>query len=70
MDVLFINPPSDNITYQDLTKDYVAIETPTWSLLLAQSMRSFGYKVGIFDVNAERLSIEQTIEKLKEHIDS
>ena len=49
-DVLFINPPSDKYIYQDLAKDYTAIETPTWSLLLAQSMRSFGFKVETYSV--------------------
>ena len=66
MDVLLINPPSDKYIYQDLAKDYSAIETPTWSLLLAQSIRSVGFKVGIFDVNAERLSIQESLDKIKE----
>ena len=64
MDVLFINPPSDKYVYQDLAKDYSAIETPTWALLLAQSMRSVDYSVGIFDVNAERLTTKEAVEKL------
>ena len=48
MDVVFINPSIEN-NYQSLGKTYAAIEPPTWSLLLAQSMRSFGYKVSIID---------------------
>jgi len=67
MDVLFINPSSDKYIYQDLAKDYSAIETPTWSLLLAQSMRSVGFKVGIFDVNAERLSIQESLVRIMEY---
>jgi len=65
LDVLFINPGNSRAIYQDLAKDYSAIETPTWALLLAQSMRSAGFSAGIFDVNAERLSTKKAVEKLK-----
>ena len=56
LDVLFVNPGNHKKIYQDLSKDYSAIETPTWSLLLAESCRSVGYKVSILDSNAEKLS--------------
>ena len=56
MDVVFVNPGNSKKIYQDLSNDYSAIETPTWSLLLAQSCRSAGYKVSILDINAENLS--------------
>jgi len=56
MDVLFINPNSSAQAYQDLSKVFSAIEPPTWSLLLAESCRSKGFKVGILDCDAERLS--------------
>ena len=65
LDVLFINPGNHKAIYQDLAKDYSAIETPTWALLLAQAIRSVGFSVGIFDVNAERLDSKQAVEKLK-----
>jgi len=64
LDVLFINPGNARAIYQELAKDFSAIETPTWSLLLAQSIRSVGYSVGIFDVNAERLTTKEAVEKL------
>jgi len=54
LDVLFIEPNSSNV-YGELAEDYAAIETPTWALLLAESCRSRGYKVGILDANALRL---------------
>ena len=66
LDVLFINPGNQNAIYQDLAKDYSAIETPTWALLLAQSVRAVGFKPGIFDVNAERVSTSQAVQKIKE----
>jgi|TARA_Y100000310_G_scaffold253733_1_gene260669 hypothetical protein len=65
LDVLFINPGNSRANYQDLAKNYSAIETPTWALLLAQSIRSAGFSAGIFDVNFERLSTKDAVEKLK-----
>jgi radical SAM superfamily enzyme YgiQ (UPF0313 family) len=65
MDVLFINPCGAKKVYQELAKDYSAIETPTWSLLLAQSCRSVGYEVGILDADAERLTDEQIGNRVK-----
>ena len=65
MDVLFINPNSSKKVYQDLAKDYSAIETPTWALLLAQSCRAQGYDVGILDADAERLTQEKACERIK-----
>ena len=55
LDVLFIEPNSAIKSYQGLADVYAAIETPTWSLLLAESCRSKGFKVNILDANAERL---------------
>ena len=66
LDVLFINPGNHKAIYQGLEKDYSAIETPTWALLLAQSVRVVGFKPGIFDVNAERLSKSQAVQRVKE----
>lgn len=56
LDVLFIIPSNASEVYQDLATDYSAIEPPTWALLLAESCRSVGYKVGIIDALAEKLS--------------
>ena len=65
VDVLFINSGNHQAIYKDLAKDYSAIETPTWALLLAQSVRAVGYKTRIFDVNAERLSTSQAVQRFK-----
>jgi radical SAM superfamily enzyme YgiQ (UPF0313 family) len=64
MDVLFINPGNARVIYQNLEKDYSAIEPPTWALLLAESCRSIGKTVSILDINAERLSVEQSYERI------
>ena len=64
LDVLLINPGNASGIYQDLSKDFSAIETPTWSLLLAEACRSKGFSVQILDVNAERLSNSEACDKI------
>jgi len=65
-DIIFIEPNSASHVYQGLAKDYAAIETPTWSLLLAQSCRSKGFDVGILDANALRLSPQEVCDEVWE----
>ena len=64
LDVLFVNADAPANIYQELSKDYSAIEPPTWSLLLAQSCRSKGYGVAILDATAERLTDEQAVGRI------
>ncbi|MDH4469326.1 MAG: B12-binding domain-containing radical SAM protein [Bacteriovoracaceae bacterium] len=64
MDVLFVNPGNSSEVYQDLAKDYSAIEPPTWALLLAESCRSSGFKVGLVDANAEKLTSLETFNRV------
>lgn len=64
MDICFVNPNSNNKNYQSLSNRYSAIETPTWSLLLAESCRSVGFKVSILDCLAENLTDKQTLDRL------
>jgi len=52
-------------SYQKLSETYSAIEPPTWALLLAQSCRSIGLKVSIVDANAENLSDEEVLSRIK-----
>ena len=66
MDCLFINPDSSKEAYQDLAKVYSAIEPPTWSLLLAESCRSKGFGVGIFDADAEKLDLNSSVKRVKD----
>jgi len=65
IDVLFISPGNSSGIYQNLSNNYAAIEPPTWALLLAQSVRSVGYKVGLIDINAEQLDNETVIDRIK-----
>ena len=64
IDILFVNPNSSKKTYQGLSNKLSAIETPTWSLLLAESCRSKGAKVFILDCLAENLSDELSFNKI------
>jgi len=66
LDVLFINPDSSAKAYQGLATLYSAIEPPTWSLLLAESCRSKGFSVAILDCDAERLTLEESVRRVKE----
>ncbi len=66
IDVVFINPNSSEKAYQDLAITFSAIETPTWSLLLAQACRSKGFKVSILDCDAERLDLKTSLERIEE----
>jgi len=65
LDVLFVNADSSAQAYQDLSKDFSAIEPPTWALLLAQACRSNGFGVAILDCGAERLSEEQAVKRIE-----
>ncbi len=65
LDVLFVETDASS-AYQDLGRVYSAIETPTWSLLLAQSCRAAGFGVAILDCNAERLTNSAAIKRVEE----
>ena len=65
IDVCFLIASSAKKSYQKLSKTYSAIEPPTWALLLAESCRSIGFKVSIIDANAENLSDENILQRIK-----
>jgi len=64
LDVVFVNADGAAKAYQDLSREYSAIETPTWSLLLAQSCRAKGHGVAILDATAENLTDEQAVARI------
>jgi radical SAM superfamily enzyme YgiQ (UPF0313 family) len=66
LDVLFVNPDSSAKAYQGLADLYSAKEPPTWSLLLAQACRSNGFGTAILDCDAERLTLQQAVERVRE----
>jgi radical SAM superfamily enzyme YgiQ (UPF0313 family) len=64
LDVLFVNADSSAKAYQELSKDFSAIEPPTWALLLAQSCRSKNFGVAILDCGAERLDDDESVRRI------
>lgn len=66
LDVVFVNADDAAKAYQDLSREYSAIEPPTWSLLLAQSCRAKGFGVAILDATAEGLSDAQAVARIAE----
>lgn len=66
LDCLFVQPHS-RCLYQGLRGKFSAIEPPTWSLLLAQSIRSVGFGAAILDCDVMDLTDEQAIQQIKEH---
>jgi radical SAM superfamily enzyme YgiQ (UPF0313 family) len=66
LDVLFVNPNSSLEAYQDLAKVYSAIEPPTWALLLAESCRAKSFNVDILDCDAERLSLQDAVNRISD----
>ena len=64
IDCLFVTADSSLDAYQSLSKKYSAIEPPTWSLLLAESSRSFGFKVKILDCIAEKLNLDESVDRI------
>ncbi len=64
IDVVFIAPGNSKGIYQNLSNDYAAIEPPTWALLLAESCRSVNFSVDIIDVNVERLTHQQVLDRI------
>ena len=64
LDVVFINADSSAAAYQGLADKFAAIEPPTWSLLLANSVRAVGYSAAIIDSTAERLTHQESIQRI------
>ena len=55
LDVLFVHANASKRIYQDLAKDFSAIEPPIWAGMLANHCRHKGFSVDILDCEALRL---------------
>ncbi len=61
LDLLIVNVgDSRKKVYQDLSKDFSAIEPPFWAALTAGFIRERGYSVDILDANVEMIDNTQT----------
>jgi anaerobic magnesium-protoporphyrin IX monomethyl ester cyclase len=67
VDLMLINPGNAEGVYQSLSQKYSGIEPPTWALLLAESVRIQGHSVAILDINAERLSVKESVERINKY---
>ncbi len=68
LDLLLVNVGgSKKKVYQDLSRDYSAIEPPFWAALTAGFARQRGYETKILDAYAENLSIEESIERVEDY---
>ncbi|MBL8012291.1 MAG: cobalamin-dependent protein [Candidatus Omnitrophica bacterium] len=66
LDILFIHPNASRRIYQDLAKDYSAIEPPIWAGMLASHCLSRGFGVEILDCEALHLTDEDSAEKIQD----
>lgn len=66
IDIVLINPGDRKQVYQDLGRDYSAIEPPFWVVVIAAYLRNNGFGVAVVDSNAENISPEETATKTKE----
>jgi len=66
LEVLLVNPGgSRKKVYQDLSKDFSAIEPPFWAALTAGYLRTKGHSVEILDASAENLTPIETAQEIE-----
>lgn len=66
VDIVLINPGDRKQVYQDLGKDYSAVEPPFWVAVTAAYLRNNGIGIAVIDANAENISPEETAVKAGE----
>lgn len=66
LDILFIHPNASKKIYQDLAKDFSAIEPPIWAGMLASHCLAKGFGAQILDTEAWHLTDDQSAQKIKE----
>ena len=71
LDLLLVNVGSSKkVIYQDLSRDYSAIEPPFWAALTAAFIRNKGYEVNILDANAENLTHAENTKEIEKSEDA
>lgn len=66
LDILIINAGgSRKRVYQDLSKEYSAVDTPFWAILTAGYLRKNGFNVGVLDANAENIDYDETVIRIQ-----
>ncbi len=62
VDLVLVNPGGRDKIYQDLGKEFTAIEPPLWCRLIAGYVRDRGHSVAIVDTEAEEIGPERLVE--------
>lgn len=66
LDILLVNiGGTKKKVYQELSKDFSAVEPPFWTALTAGFIRNKGYVVDILDASVENLDIKETADAIK-----
>lgn len=63
-DLFLISPGNNRVIYQDLAKEYAAIEPPIWAGLLANFARTRGFGVALIDQEAQGLTSDQVVDQV------
>jgi anaerobic magnesium-protoporphyrin IX monomethyl ester cyclase len=64
LDILFVHPNASRKIYQDLSKDFSAIEPPIWAAMLCKYVADKGFSADILDCEALRISSEQAAQTI------
>jgi radical SAM superfamily enzyme YgiQ (UPF0313 family) len=65
-DILLINPGGSKARmYQDLSKEFSAVDTPFWAILTAGYLRKEGFQVAVLDANAENIDFDETVRRIE-----
>lgn len=67
LDILFIHPNAAKKIYQDLSKDFSAIEPPIWAGMLANHCLGRGFGAEILDCEALHLDEDASTQKISEY---
>ena len=67
LDVLFVHPNGAPIIYQELSKNYSAIEPPIWAALLAKNAMKNGFSVDLLDCEANRFDADVSAKKVLDY---
>lgn len=66
LDILFVHASASKKIYQDLSKDFSAIEPPIWAGMLASHCLKHGFGAEVLDCEALGLDDAQAAQKVKE----
>ena len=64
LDILFVHPNASRKIYQDLSKDFSAIEPPIWAAMLCKYVADKGFGADILDCEALRISSDQAAQTI------